>query len=149
MDEDDVEKANPPSFDKVEDLAQLRFLNESSVLHTLRQRYGNQLTHTFAGPTIISINPMAPLAIYSEKVIQVLKAYIVRIFVIKYILKSEFSGICYISRCSKNVKLRTCLHTSIAYLKRRIEICFIQDEINLSLLLEGPALEKQQMSGIY
>ena len=80
MDEDDVEKANPPSFDKVEDLAQLRFLNESSVLHTLRQRYGNQLTHTFAGPTIISINPMAPLAIYSEKVIQVLKVYIVRIF---------------------------------------------------------------------
>ena len=70
VDEDDVEKANPPSFDKVEDLAQLRFLNESSVLHTLRQRFGNQLTHTFAGPTIISINPMAPLAIYSEKVIQ-------------------------------------------------------------------------------
>ena len=72
VDEDDVEKANPPSFDKVEDLAQLRFLNESSVLHTLRQRFGNQLTHTFAGPTIISINPMAPLAIYSEKVIQVI-----------------------------------------------------------------------------
>ena len=152
MDEDDVEKANPPSFDKVEDLAQLRFLNESSVLHTLRQRYGNQLTHTFAGPTIISINPMAPLAIYSEKVIQVLKMYIVRIFChqsLQYVLKSEFSGICYISRCSKNVKLRTCLPTSIAYLKRRIELCFIQDEINLSLLLEDQALEKQQMSGIY
>ena len=73
VDEDDVEKANPPSFDKVEDLAQLRFLNESSVLHTLRQRYGNHLTHTFAGPTIISINPMAPLAIYSDKVVQVFK----------------------------------------------------------------------------
>ena len=38
VDEDDVEKANPPSFDRVEDLAQLRYLNESSVLHTLRQR---------------------------------------------------------------------------------------------------------------
>ena len=75
VDEDDVEKANPPSFDKVEDLAQLRFLNESSVLHTLRQRYGNQLTHTFAGPTIISINPMAPLAVYSDRVIQVLQVF--------------------------------------------------------------------------
>jgi myosin-18 len=40
VDEDDVEKANPPSFDRVEDLAQLRYLNESSVLHTLRQRWG-------------------------------------------------------------------------------------------------------------
>eukprot|EP00095_Tigriopus_kingsejongensis_P008531 maker-scaffold81_size397536-snap-gene-1.16 protein:Tk08531 transcript:maker-scaffold81_size397536-snap-gene-1.16-mRNA-1 annotation:"hypothetical protein CB1_000765096" len=67
VEEDDVEKANPSDFDKVEDLAQLRYLNESSALHTLRQRYGNSLIHTFAGPTIISINPMAPLAIYTEK----------------------------------------------------------------------------------
>ena len=81
-----MEKANPPSFDKVEDLAQLRFLNESSVLHTLRQRFGNQLTHTFAGPTIISINPMAPLAIYSEKVIQVI---IYKIFFVAYVFYIE------------------------------------------------------------
>lgn len=69
VEEDDVEKANPPGFDKVEDLAQLRFLNESSVLHTLRQRYGNSLIHTYAGPTIVAINPMAPMAIYTDKVI--------------------------------------------------------------------------------
>ena len=42
VDEDDVEKANPPLFDRVEDLALLRYLNESSVLHTIRQRYGNR-----------------------------------------------------------------------------------------------------------
>jgi hypothetical protein len=47
VEEDDVEKANPSTFDTVEDLAQLRFLNESSVLHTLRQRYGNNLVTTF------------------------------------------------------------------------------------------------------
>ena len=73
VDEDDVEKANPPGFDKVEDLAQLRFLNESSILHTLRQRFGNKLIHTFAGPTIITINPMGPLAIYSDQVTQMFK----------------------------------------------------------------------------
>ena len=73
VDEDDVEKANPPGFDKVEDLAQLRYLNESSVLHTLRQRYGSKLIHTFAGPTIITINPMAPLAIYSDQVIRMFR----------------------------------------------------------------------------
>lgn len=70
VDEDDVERANPPGYDKVEDLAQLRYLNESSVLHTLRQRYGNKLIHTFAGPTIISINPMSNLAIYSDQVLR-------------------------------------------------------------------------------
>jgi myosin-18 len=73
VEEDDVEKANPASLDKVEDLAQLRYLNESSVLHTLRQRYGNSLIHTYAGPTIIGINPMAPLAIYTDKVNLILK----------------------------------------------------------------------------
>jgi len=38
VEEDDVERANPSSLDKVEDLAQLRYLNESSALHVIRQR---------------------------------------------------------------------------------------------------------------
>ncbi len=63
-----MEKANPPGLDKVEDLAQLRYLNESSALHVLRQRYGASLTHTYAGPTMVSVNPMAPLQIYTDKV---------------------------------------------------------------------------------
>lgn len=61
-------QANPPQFDRAEDLTQLRFLNESSVLHTLRQRYASNLIHTYAGESMIVINPIAPLAIYSEKV---------------------------------------------------------------------------------
>ena len=63
-----VFQANPPSFDRVEDLASLRFLNESGVLHTLRQRYGSNLIHTYSGPSLVVINPMHPLSIYSEKV---------------------------------------------------------------------------------
>lgn len=62
-------QANPPQFDRAEDLAALRHLNESSVLHTLRQRYSTNLIHTYAGcRTLLVVNPMAPLAIYSEKV---------------------------------------------------------------------------------
>ena len=30
---------NPPKFEKSEDMANLTFLNEASVLHNLRQRY--------------------------------------------------------------------------------------------------------------
>uniref|UniRef100_T1J6E8 Myosin motor domain-containing protein n=1 Tax=Strigamia maritima TaxID=126957 RepID=T1J6E8_STRMM len=73
VDEDDVEKANPPRFDNAEDLAQLHYLNESSVLHTLRQRYGSNLVHTYSGPSLLVINPLHSLAIYSEKVIQMFK----------------------------------------------------------------------------
>ena len=61
-------QANPPQLDRAEDLALLRYLNESSSLHTLRQRYGGNLIHTYAGPSLIVINPMQPLQIYSEKV---------------------------------------------------------------------------------
>ncbi|KAF7266682.1 hypothetical protein GWI33_020014 [Rhynchophorus ferrugineus] len=74
VDEDDIEKANPPQFDRAEDLAALRHLNESSVLHTLRQRYATNLIHTYAGcSTLLVVNPMAPLAIYSEKVVALFK----------------------------------------------------------------------------
>jgi len=68
VDEDDVEKANPPELDCCEDLARLRYLNESAALHTIRQRYGNNLIHTYAGPALVVVNPMAPLSIYSPKV---------------------------------------------------------------------------------
>uniref|UniRef100_A0A6I8QY66 Unconventional myosin-XVIIIa n=1 Tax=Xenopus tropicalis TaxID=8364 RepID=A0A6I8QY66_XENTR len=67
VDEDDVEKANPPSHDRVEDLASLVYLNESSVLHTLRQRYGANLIHTHAGTSMVIMNPMSSPSIYSEK----------------------------------------------------------------------------------
>ncbi|KAM3936310.1 unconventional myosin-XVIIIa isoform 3-T3 [Leptodactylus fuscus] len=73
VDEDDVEKANPPSHDRVEDLASLVYLNESSVLHSLRQRYGGNLLHTFAGPAMVIMNPMSSPSIYSEKVMHMFK----------------------------------------------------------------------------
>ncbi|XP_071431264.1 unconventional myosin-XVIIIa isoform X5 [Pithys albifrons albifrons] len=73
VEEDDVEKANPPSCDRVEDLASLLYLNESSVLHTLRQRYGGNLLHTYAGPTMVVINPLSSPSMYSEKVMHMFK----------------------------------------------------------------------------
>ncbi|XP_069617298.1 unconventional myosin-XVIIIa isoform X7 [Ranitomeya imitator] len=73
VDEDDVEKANPPSHDRVEDLASLVYLNEASVLHTLRQRFGGNLLHTFAGPAMVIMNPMSSPSIYSEKVMHMFK----------------------------------------------------------------------------
>nr|XP_046171101.1 unconventional myosin-XVIIIa-like isoform X11 [Oncorhynchus gorbuscha] len=73
VDDDDVEKANPPSFDRSEDLALLQYLNESSVMHSLRQRYGGNLIHTHAGPNMIIINPLSAPSMYSEKVMHMFK----------------------------------------------------------------------------
>ena len=42
---DDVQRMNPPKFDKVEDMAELTCLNEASVLHNLSQRYYSGLIY--------------------------------------------------------------------------------------------------------
>ena len=42
---DDVQKMNPPKFDKVEDMSELTFLNEASVLHNLKDRYYSGLIY--------------------------------------------------------------------------------------------------------
>lgn len=68
VDEDDIEKQNSPALDLAEDICELKYLNEASVLHCLRQRYASNLIHTKAGPTLLVVNPMAPLSLYSEKV---------------------------------------------------------------------------------
>lgn len=36
---------NPPKFEKTEDMANLTFLNEASVLHNLRARYVNMMIY--------------------------------------------------------------------------------------------------------
>ena len=51
VNKEDVQKMNPPKFNKVEDMAALTFLNEASVLHNLKERYYSSLiyvspTHT-------------------------------------------------------------------------------------------------------
>lgn len=68
VDEDDIEKSNPSGLDYTEDICNLKHFNEASVLHVLRMRYGSNLIHTKAGPTLMVVNPMIPLSLYSDKV---------------------------------------------------------------------------------
>lgn len=45
INKDDVQKMNPPRFNKVEDMAELTCLNEASVLHNLKDRYYSSLIY--------------------------------------------------------------------------------------------------------
>jgi myosin protein heavy chain len=45
VNKDDIQKMNPPRFDKVEDMADLTCLNEASVLHNLKDRYYSGLIY--------------------------------------------------------------------------------------------------------
>ena len=36
---DDLQQMNPPKYEKCEDMADLTYLNDATVLHNLRERY--------------------------------------------------------------------------------------------------------------
>ena len=73
VNKDDIQKMNPPRFNKVEDMAELTCLNEASVLHNLKDRYFSSLIYTYSGLFCVVVNPYKKLPIYSEKVIELYK----------------------------------------------------------------------------
>uniref|UniRef100_A0A0R3S3V9 Myosin heavy chain, nonmuscle n=1 Tax=Elaeophora elaphi TaxID=1147741 RepID=A0A0R3S3V9_9BILA len=73
LSKDDLQKMNPPKFDKVEDMAELTCLNEASVLHNLRERYFSSLIYTYSGLFCVVVNPYKKLPIYSETLIEAFK----------------------------------------------------------------------------
>ncbi|XP_045109525.1 myosin heavy chain, non-muscle-like isoform X11 [Portunus trituberculatus] len=70
---DDIQKMNPPKFNKVEDMAELTCLNEASVLYNLKERYYSGLIYTYSGLFCVVVNPYRRLPIYTEKVIEMYK----------------------------------------------------------------------------
>uniref|UniRef100_A0A0N5A8U8 Myosin motor domain-containing protein n=1 Tax=Syphacia muris TaxID=451379 RepID=A0A0N5A8U8_9BILA len=63
-----AQSINSAKYDKAEDLAVIPYLNEASVLHTLRRRFSALLTYTYAGPVCIFINPYKRLPIYTDSI---------------------------------------------------------------------------------
>merc|ERR1719158_2257323 len=70
---DDMQKMNPPKYDKQEDMADLTCLNEASVLHNIKERYYSGLIYTYSGLFCVVVNPYKRLAIYTEKIIEIYK----------------------------------------------------------------------------
>ncbi|XP_041972232.1 unconventional myosin-XVIIIa isoform X2 [Aricia agestis] len=69
VDEDDLEKANPPQLERCEDIASLRCLNECGALHVLRSRYAAALPHARAGHALLVLGPpRRTTPVYTEKV---------------------------------------------------------------------------------
>jgi myosin protein heavy chain len=80
-----LSKKNPPKFDRVDDIADLSFLNEASVVHNLRLRYGSGAIYvsprcfasdivftaeqTYSGLFLVAINPYQTLPLYSDAII--------------------------------------------------------------------------------
>jgi len=64
---EDVGQVNPPKFEKVEDMADLTYLNEGAVLHNLKQRYYYKLIYTYSGLFCVAINPYKRYPVYTNR----------------------------------------------------------------------------------
>ncbi|KAK9312929.1 P-loop containing nucleoside triphosphate hydrolase protein [Lipomyces starkeyi] len=70
---DEVDKVNPPKFDKANDMAELTHLNEASVVHNLASRYMADMIYTYSGLFLVAVNPYCSLPIYNHAYISMYK----------------------------------------------------------------------------
>ncbi|XP_066140640.1 myosin heavy chain, muscle isoform X37 [Euwallacea fornicatus] len=64
---DQVYQVNPPKYEKVEDMADLTYLNDAAVLHNLKQRYYARLIYTYSGLFCVAINPYKRFPVYTNR----------------------------------------------------------------------------------
>ncbi|CAL4063249.1 unnamed protein product, partial [Meganyctiphanes norvegica] len=64
---DQVHQVNPPKYEKTEDMSNLTFLNDPSVLWNLKDRYYNKLIYTYSGLFCIAVNPYKRFPIYTDR----------------------------------------------------------------------------------
>ncbi|XVE49708.1 hypothetical protein DITRI_Ditri01bG0102700 [Diplodiscus trichospermus] len=73
LNSDKLIPANPDILDGVDDLMQLSYLNEPSVLFNLQYRYNQDMIYTKAGPVLVAINPFKKVSLYGNDYIEAYK----------------------------------------------------------------------------
>ncbi|KAK4439890.1 Myosin-2 [Sesamum alatum] len=58
--------ANPDILEGVDDLIQLSYLNEPSVLHNLHYRFSQDILYSKAGPVLVAVNPFKDIQLYGD-----------------------------------------------------------------------------------
>ncbi|XP_072948928.1 myosin heavy chain, muscle isoform X32 [Epargyreus clarus] len=62
-----VAQVNPPKYEKCEDMSNLTYLNDASVLYNLKQRYYHKLIYTYSGLFCVAINPYKRFPVYTTR----------------------------------------------------------------------------------
>nr|ASF79341.1 myosin heavy chain [Palaemon carinicauda]ASU54247.1 myosin heavy chain [Palaemon carinicauda] len=65
-----VGQVNPNKYEKCEDMSNLTYLNDASVLYNLKNRYQAQLIYTYSGLFCIAVNPYKRFPIYTNRTVK-------------------------------------------------------------------------------
>ncbi|XP_077527312.1 myosin heavy chain isoform X5 [Haemaphysalis longicornis] len=68
-----LQQVNPPKYEKCEDMSNMTYLNDASVLHNLKERYYVNLIYTYSGLFCVAINPYKRFPIYTKRVVDIYK----------------------------------------------------------------------------
>ena len=67
---DQVQQVNPPKFEKCEDMSNLTYLNEASVLHNLKARYYSNLIYVSTYLPISLLSTFTVVKVYQNNFIE-------------------------------------------------------------------------------
>ncbi|XP_037571686.1 myosin heavy chain, muscle-like isoform X33 [Dermacentor silvarum] len=70
---DILQQVNPPKYEKCDDMSNMTYLNDASVLHNLKERYYANLIYTYSGLFCVAINPYKRFPIYTKRVVDIYK----------------------------------------------------------------------------
>jgi len=68
-----IQQVNPPRLERCEDMSDLTYLNDASVLWNLKSRYYLNLIYTYSGLFCVAVNPYKRFPIYTDRVVQLYK----------------------------------------------------------------------------
>ena len=67
--EANIDPQNPPKYELIEDMANMTYLSEATVVYNLKQRYELFLIYTYSGLFCVTVNPYKMLPVYDKYVV--------------------------------------------------------------------------------
>ena len=64
-----MDPQNPPKYELIEDMANMTYLSEATVVYNLKQRYELFLIYTYSGLFCVTVNPYKMLPVYEKYVV--------------------------------------------------------------------------------